>query len=57
MWGGGEGGGESVIKDTTKFKETLSEETFDILKGPLDVIPTKWYIFLSADNVSLNSVM
>ena len=54
---GGGGGGESVIKDTTKFKETLSEETFDILKGPLDVIPTKWYIFLSADNVSLNSVM
>ena len=45
------------VKETTKFKKAESEETFDILKGPLDCIATMWYIFLDAENVSLNSLM
>ena len=42
----------------TKFKKAESEETFDILKNPLDCNSNKViYIFLNAKNVSLNSLM
>ena len=45
------------VKDTTKFQKAELEETFDVLKGPLDCNSTVRYIFLNTKNVSLNSVM
>ena len=45
------------VKDTTKFKKVESEETFDILKGALDCNSNNSYIFLNAENVSLNCLM
>ena len=39
------------VKDTAKFKNAESEETFEILKGPLDCNSN------SVKNISLNSLM
>ena len=44
------------VKDTAKFKKAESEETFDILKSPLDCNLNN-VIFLNARYVSLNSLM